>query len=319
MTYKQCSSPENMGIEICFTASELASEARFRGDLPPDFSRLAAFAYDALAEMDLHDARAFTVLDADGHVCIGSGRIPLRIETPNSTFVIKRYDLYNPALEQQVLGAVQGELAPAVYHFAKQFYAEEFLPAGKVDNLQSMADRGEQGLQQAMVLGGGMHARLAARRIDYCHKHWLDEFNIHNGQPRITDFGTAHFFLAPGSDAQMDDDLAAMGSTSVEYFNDRRPIPCFERGRPRYEETRDLLWSLSNDPVERWNLLHLMRLAAIGIKEYLEVLPARVGVGFAHYDRLPANAWDHTMEVFPLFVASFQNSYKLTSSLRLAS
>lgn len=129
---------------------------------------------------------------SSGNIAHGSTRVPLVVDIGGEKAVVKRYDNYDSAREQRVLRLVGGVCAPEVFHFGRDFYAEEFIDPKQSQSLDTLLTAGE--MKRAVKIGGSMHARLARLGVNYDHNHWLDEFLLYGGRRVILDFGTSRLY-----------------------------------------------------------------------------------------------------------------------------
>ena len=268
---------------------------------PLELDSLLATAEAQLTEMHIYDAAVDLIRTQEGHILWGSGRVPLVIQSAHQRFVLKPYDVYNPTEEKRILKVVQGKLAPIVLYFGNGFYAEELIDLEKAKTLESIADSGD--LRHAVIKGAEIYSELARLGINYNHRHWLDEFHLVGDNVRITDFGTSTFFRKADSSKDFSERVRYAADNGVgRYVDEFRPIPVFAPDRPNYEETKVVMAGLSENAETAVNLLYVLMTGIIGIKDYIERAGWKIGVD--------PRAWDRAMEIFPLFVKSFANSYK---------
>jgi hypothetical protein len=262
-------------------------------------SYLESYARRCLKKMGIKDAEVYLLRKRGDNICWGSYRMPLRIVTKDSEFVIKPYE--SPSTdggrEKKVLRQVSGKLAPKVLRFGTDFYAEELIDHDRFQTLEDIADAGY--VSRAVKLGAQAHADLARLSISYAHGHWFDEFHVDGEQIRVTDFGEATFF-ARGERVlrNWSKELSRLDEFGPKgYIREFKPIESFDETRPEYESTTAAITALTNEHVKLLNLLRVLQCAAEGIMTYFE-------------SRGHKEPWDMAMFHFPDFVRAFSARYK---------
>ncbi|MFH2020778.1 MAG: hypothetical protein ABIJ34_05150 [archaeon] len=165
---------------------------------------IRGFIERSLDAMSISEAKVDFLRNHMGVPIYGGERLPVIVDSPNIRFVLKKYDKDNPKSEIEVLERVSGVIAPRVYHYGDDFYAETLIPISheSLDKLALSTKAERRGkfnlsLDEAIKIGAQAHARLATLGVGYNHDHWFDEFHYSstkNPELLITDFGTSSVF-----------------------------------------------------------------------------------------------------------------------------
>ncbi len=168
--------------DLVYYQQEFGTDVSFVQKIVQDAEKL-------LAAIGIDDADVSLITDATGQVKFGSTRVPILVTLSDGThYVIKRYDVSDPAQERESLKMLQGICVGRVLLFAQEFFIEEYIDPKEYVSLEELADLGEQ--QAAFQRLGEVMAVLVSLGVVDNHSHLMDEVFINNaGLVRITDVG----------------------------------------------------------------------------------------------------------------------------------
>lgn len=212
-------------------------------------------AKEYLVEKGEKNAQVFFLRDPETkEIERGSTRIPLKVKTKESTYIIKPYDSNDSELEKEVLKTVSGKIGPKVLHLGEKFYSEELIKSSEYTSLHTHAlETGAftpekrleiwdhmfgkkhaeiearnklvknmaEAVKPICMQGAEIHAELAKLGVIYDHNHWLDEFLVaENRNSVVIDFGTSHFFSNPEEIKEKLPGLKAEERKLAQYYDE---------------------------------------------------------------------------------------------------
>lgn len=254
-----------------------------------------------------------TVVDLirkNSHPKFGRYRTPILVQSNEDSrfgrdFVIKSYDNWRgKETEIDVLKIVQDKVAPKVYFYGNEFYAEEYIPTDKSTTLEEIAS---EDINHALQLAGKTQAEIAKLKVDYNHSKMLDEIHIYNDKIVVTDFGTSRQFVKKSDDVKFKSWISCIERKGIRYFlynynNDRytHGVNSSLGLLPNFEVLEIELGNLSKDPTELFNLGNIYLMSGVALQTYFKE---------NEYMGDDDMAWNRTLDKFNIFIDAFNKAY----------
>lgn len=157
--------------------------------------RVVRHADSLLTSLGITDAQISLLSKHGSEAAFGATRLPILITlSTGEKYVLKKYDVVNSEVEQQVLKKIEGICGSKILVFAQQFFVEEYIDPEKFTSLEVVAQLGYQ--TTALERLGEVQAILASLEIIDTNTHLMDEVYLNSqGEIRITDVGHVQFLL----------------------------------------------------------------------------------------------------------------------------